>query len=97
MNQHAAAEADTLPTLIAALRAEEAQIRLGGGAEGHRAAAREGPAHRPRAHRQARSTPARRFFELGLWAGVGHVRRVGRAPSAGVVTGIGTVARPAAS
>lgn len=74
-----------------ALRAEEAVIRLGGGAKAI-----------DRQHDKGRLTARERIarlldantalFELGLWAAWGMYRDWGGAPSAGVVTGIGTVA-----
>src|SRR5579885_1582547 len=73
------------------LRQQEHDIRQGGGA---RAIARQ--------HEKGRLTARERiaklvdspdsFFELGLWAAWGMYREWGGAPSAGVVTGIGTVA-----
>src|SRR5712692_1071765 len=76
--------------LVEALRREEAVIREGGGAK---AAARQ--------HDKGRLTARERidrlidanttFFELGLWAAWGMYADWGGAPSAGVVTGIGTV------
>ncbi|MCU0703663.1 MAG: acyl-CoA carboxylase subunit beta [Fimbriiglobus sp.] len=66
---------------------QEAQIRLGGGAK---AIARQ--------HEKNRLTARERidrlctdFFELGLWAAHGMYAEWGGAPSAGVVTGVGTV------
>src|SRR5436309_12748660 len=77
--------------MVEALRREEEVLRQGGGA---RAAARQ--------HEKGRLTARERvarllddgaeFFELGLWAAWGMYREWGGAPSAGVVTGIGTVA-----
>jgi acetyl-CoA carboxylase carboxyltransferase component len=70
--------------------AEEARIRLGGGAKAIE-----------RQHEKGRLTARERiarlidteteFFELGLWAAWGMYKEWGGAPSAGVVTGIGTV------
>jgi len=68
---------------------QEAQIKLGGGAK---AIARQ--------HEKNRLTARERidklcdpgtFFELGLWAAHGMYAEWGGAPSAGVVTGVGTV------
>jgi acetyl-CoA carboxylase carboxyltransferase component len=68
---------------------QEAQIRLGGGAK---AIARQ--------HEKGRLTARERidklcdpgtFFELGLWAAWNMYAEWGGAPSAGVVTGVGTV------
>src|SRR5438105_9702629 len=73
------------------LSAEEARIRLGGG-----------PKAVDRQHEKGRLTarervaklldPGAEFFELGLWAAWNMYAEWGGAPSAGVVTGIGTVA-----
>src|SRR5262245_24749346 len=67
---------------------EEAKIRQGGGAK---AIARQ--------HEKGRLTARERitkltdsFFELGLWAAWGMYAEWGGAPSAGVVTGVGTIA-----
>ena len=73
------------------LAAEEAIIRLGGGAKaidrqhakGRLTAASASPSS---------STPRHDFFELGLWAAWEMYAEWGGAPSAGVVTGIGAVA-----
>ena len=77
--------------LVEELHRQEAQIRDGGGAE---AIARQ--------HAKGRLTARERIarlidagaslFELGLWAAYDMYREWGGAPSAGVVTGIGTVA-----
>ncbi len=80
-----------LSRLVEEIRAEEAILRLGGGAK---AIARQ--------HEKGRLTVRERiaqlvdesapFFELGLWAGWGMYKEWGGAPSAGVVTGVATVA-----
>src|SRR5579884_1457186 len=72
------------------LSAEEAKIRLGGG-----------PKAIDRQHEKDRLTareriaklldPGDSLLELGLWAAWGMYAEWGGAPSAGVVTGIGTV------
>jgi acetyl-CoA carboxylase carboxyltransferase component len=77
-------------TLIAAMRAEEEGIRLGGGT-----AALEAQ------HGKKRLTARERlqllldegteFLELGLWAAQGMYAEYGGAPSAGAVTGLGKV------
>ena len=84
------AEAD-LRTIAARLRAEAEVIREGGGPEAIE-----------RQHQKGRKTARERiaalldpdspFLELGLWAAYGMYEEWGGAPSAGVVTGIGTVA-----
>src|SRR6266536_1994077 len=73
------------------LRRQEATIQEGGG-----------PKAAERQHAKTRLTARERiarlldpdppFFELGLWAAYGRYRDWGGAPSAGVVTGIGTIA-----
>jgi acetyl-CoA carboxylase carboxyltransferase component len=78
--------------LVEALHHEETVIKEGGGAK---AAARQ--------HEKGRLTARERinrlidantsFFELGLWAAWGMYQDWGGAPSAGLVTGIGTVSR----
>jgi len=80
-----------LQSLLATLSREEAVIRQGGGAKAIN-----------RQHEKGRLTareridklidPGSALFELGLWAAWGMYREWGGAPSAGVVTGIGTVA-----
>src|SRR5262245_31817235 len=79
-----------LAKLVEDLRREENVIRQGGGAK---AIARQ--------HQKGRLTARERidglidpdvpFFELGLWAAWGTYRDWGGAPSAGVVTGLGTI------
>ncbi len=73
------------------LRQQEHDIRQGGGA---RAIARQHEKGRLTAReRVARLIdPGTSFFELGLWAAWGMYADWGGAPSAGVVTGVGTVA-----
>src|SRR5437773_479465 len=76
--------------LVEALQREEAVLKEGGGAK---AAARQ--------HEKGRLTARERitrlidadttFFELGLWAAFAMYQEWGGAPSAGVVTGIGSV------
>ncbi|MGA8669438.1 MAG: acyl-CoA carboxylase subunit beta [Terracidiphilus sp.] len=79
-----------LHALLASQRAEEASIRLGGGAKAAEAQ-----------HAKGRLTARERldllldegpeFLELGLWAARGMYAEYGGAPGAGVVTGIGRV------
>src|SRR5262245_43554293 len=77
--------------LVDQLRREEQVIRLGGGAK-----AIDRQHHKGRLTARERISrlidPDTTFFELGLWAAWGMYRDWGGAPSAGVVTGIGTVA-----
>ena len=84
------ANREALAVLMAALRAEEDEIRLGGGAK---AAAAQ--------HAKGRLTVRERLnlllddgaelLELGLWAAFGMYGEYGGAPGAGVVTGLGQV------
>jgi acetyl-CoA carboxylase carboxyltransferase component len=79
-----------LLALMAAMRAEEDAIRLGGGAKAAEAQ-----------HGKGRLTARERlrllldegseFLELGLWAAQGMYAEFGGAPGAGVVTGLGKV------
>src|SRR4051794_21407442 len=78
----------TTQSLLDDLRNQETTIRTGGGKQ---AIARQ--------HEKGRLTARERiaqltddFFELGLWAAWQMYAEWGRAPSAGVVTGVGTVA-----
>src|SRR5262249_27672228 len=72
------------------LTAEETRIRLGGGAK---AIDRQHEKGRLSARERIAKLldPGESLFELGLWAAWGMYAEWGGAPSAGVVTGIGTV------
>ena len=84
------ANRDALLALLAAMRGEEASIRLGGGAKAAEAQ-----------HAKKRLTVRERlallldegteFLELALWAAHGMYAEYGGAPGAGVVTGLGRV------
>jgi 3-methylcrotonyl-CoA carboxylase beta subunit len=84
------ANREALAVLMAALRAEEDSIRLGGGAKATEAQ-----------HAKGRLTVRERLkllldegtelLELGLWAAHGMYEEYGGAPGAGVVTGLGRV------
>ncbi|HEY8505853.1 MAG TPA: acyl-CoA carboxylase subunit beta [Gemmataceae bacterium] len=81
---------DSLDALLAEMAGQEAILRQGGG-----------PQAAERQHRKGRLTARERIaalldaggelFELGLWAGWNMYAEWGGAPSAGVVTGVGTV------
>jgi 3-methylcrotonyl-CoA carboxylase beta subunit len=73
------------------LNQEEAHIRLGGG---NKAIDRQHEKGRLTARERIAKLidPKTEFFELGLWAAHGMYADWGGAPSAGVVTGIGTIA-----
>jgi len=79
-----------LRVLMAALRAEESEIRLGGGAKAAEAQKAKG-----RLTVRERLTllldEGSEFLELGLWAAHGMYGEYGGAPAAGVVTGLGRV------
>jgi acetyl-CoA carboxylase carboxyltransferase component len=73
-----------------AIRREEEALKLGGGlAAIERQLARGGLSVRERIDQLLDASTE--FFELGLWAAWGMYQEWGGAPSAGVVTGIGTV------
>lgn len=72
------------------LRREEAQIRLGGGEKGQAKQRAQGKM----TARERVSTlcdPDAPFLELGLWTAYGFYEEYGGAPSAGVVTGLGSI------
>jgi acetyl-CoA carboxylase carboxyltransferase component len=73
------------------IRRQEERLRQGGGAE---AAKRQHAKGRLTARERISRLldPDTSFFELGLWAAWGMYREWGGAPSAGVVTGLATVA-----
>lgn len=77
--------------LVEALRREEGILLKGGG---EKAIARQHDKNRLTARERIAKLidPDSTFFELGLWAAWGLYTGWGGAPSAGVVTGIGTVA-----
>ncbi len=84
------ANREALRVLMAALRVEEDEIRLGGGAkaaEAQRAKARLTVRERLKLLLDEGSE----FLELGLWAARGMYEEYGGAPAAGVVTGLGRV------
>src|SRR5437899_12752994 len=81
---------EELSRLVETIASEERVIRLGGG---EKAIARQHERGRLTARERIASTidEGSAFFELGLWAAWGMYGEWGGAPSAGVVTGIGTV------
>ncbi len=84
------ANREALRVLMAALRVEEEEIRLGGGpkaAEAQRAKGRLTVRERLKLLLDEGSE----FLELGLWAAYGMYGEYGGAPAAGVVTGLGRV------
>jgi 3-methylcrotonyl-CoA carboxylase beta subunit len=86
----AKANGQALAALIAALRAEEDSIRLGGGAKAAEAQRAKG---RLTVQERLRLLldPETQLLELGLWAAHGMYAEYGGAPGAGVVTGLGRV------
>ncbi|MGB6612263.1 MAG: acyl-CoA carboxylase subunit beta [Acidobacteriaceae bacterium] len=83
--------AKKMAALLEAIRAQEDEIRTGGGAKGIEAQhAKQRLTARERLNLLL--DPGTTFFELGLFAAFGMYEEWGGAPSAGVVTGLGTVA-----
>jgi acetyl-CoA carboxylase carboxyltransferase component len=82
---------DDLAELVSDLRRQEKTLREGGGAK---AIARQHEKGRLTARERIAQLldPSTQFFELGLWAAWGMYPEWGGAPSAGVVTGIGSIA-----
>jgi acetyl-CoA carboxylase carboxyltransferase component len=84
------ANREALQVLLAALRVEEEEIRLGGGAKAAEAQRAKGRLTvRERLKLLLDEGPE--FLELGLWAARGMYEEYGGAPAAGVVTGLGRV------
>jgi acetyl-CoA carboxylase carboxyltransferase component len=79
-----------LKVLMAALRAEEGEIRLGGGAKAAEAQRAKGRLT-VRERLALLLDEGSEFLELGLWAAHGMYGEYGGAPAAGVVTGLGRV------
>ena len=75
-----------LKVLMAALRAEESEIRLGGGAKAAEAQKAKGRLT-VRERLKLLLDEGSEFLELGLWAAHGMYGEYGGAPAAGVVTG----------
>ncbi len=79
-----------LGVLMAALRAEEDEIRQGGGAKAAEAQRAKGRLT-VRERLKLLLDEGTEFLELGLWAARGMYEEYGGAPAAGVVTGLGRV------
>jgi 3-methylcrotonyl-CoA carboxylase beta subunit len=79
-----------LQVLMAALRVEEDEIRLGGGAKAAEAQKAKGRLT-VRERLALLLDQGSEFLELGLWAARGMYGEYGGAPAAGVVTGLGRV------
>jgi len=86
----AQANRQALLTLMAALRAEEDTIRLGGGAKAAEAQRAKGRLT-ARERLKLLLDEGTELLELGLWAAHGMYSEYGGAPGAGVVTGLGRV------
>jgi len=84
------ANRDALRVLMAALRVEEDEIRLGGGAKAAEAQNAKGRLT-VRERLKLLLDEGAEFLELGLWAARGMYEEYGGAPAAGVVTGLGRV------
>ncbi len=84
------ANREALRVLMAALRAEEDEIRLGGGAKAAEAQRAKGRLT-VRERLKLLLDEGAEFLELGLWAARGMYEEYGGAPAAGVVTGLGRV------
>jgi len=81
---------EALRVLMAALQAEEEEIRLGGGAKAAEAQKAKGRLT-VRERLKLLLDEGSEFLELGLWAAYGMYEEYGGAPAAGVVTGLGRV------
>ena len=79
-----------LEELMTSVRAEEASIRLGGGAEAAKAQRAKGRLT-VRERLNLLLDEGTELMELGLWAAHGMYSEYGGAPGAGVVTGLGRV------
>src|ERR1700677_2810970 len=84
------ANREALRVLMAALRVEEDEIRLGGGAKAAEAQRAKG-CLTARERLKLLLDEGSEFLELGLWAAHGMYGEYGGAPGAGVVTGLGRV------
>jgi 3-methylcrotonyl-CoA carboxylase beta subunit len=84
------ANREALRVLMAALRAEEDEIRQGGGAKAAEAQRAKGRLT-VRERLKLLLDEGSEFLELGLWAAYGMYEEYGGAPAAGVVTGLGRV------
>jgi 3-methylcrotonyl-CoA carboxylase beta subunit len=84
------ANREALRVLMAALRVEEGEIRLGGGAKAAEAQRAKGRLT-VRERLALLLDEGTEFLELGLWAAYGMYGEYGGAPAAGVVTGLGKV------
>jgi 3-methylcrotonyl-CoA carboxylase beta subunit len=84
------ANREALRVLMAALRVEEDEIRLGGGAKAAEAQRAKGRLT-VRERLKLLLDEGAEFLELGLWAAYGMYGEYGGAPAAGVVTGLGRV------
>jgi 3-methylcrotonyl-CoA carboxylase beta subunit len=84
------ANREALRVLMATLKGEEDEIRLGGGAKAAEAQRAKGRLT-VRERLKLLLDQGAEFLELGLWAAHGMYEEYGGAPAAGVVTGLGRV------
>ena len=84
------ANREALRVLMAVLKGEEEEIRLGGGAKAAEAQRAKGRLT-VRERLKLLLDQGAEFLELGLWAAHGMYEEYGGAPAAGVVTGLGRV------
>jgi len=84
------ANREALAVLMGALRAQESEIRLGGGAKAAEAQRAKGRLT-VRERLALLLDEGTELLELGLWAAHGMYEEYGGAPAAGVVTGLGRV------
>ncbi|PYL38666.1 MAG: methylcrotonoyl-CoA carboxylase [Verrucomicrobia bacterium] len=90
MSRRSTSSSDSLRDRCAAILAEEAMLREGGGKSGHERQRKMGrlPARERIGHLLDQDSP---FFEVGLWAAYKMYSEWGNVPAAGCVAGIGSV------
>src|SRR5216684_7256845 len=90
MSRRSTSSSDSLRDRCAAILAEEAMLREGGGKSGHERQRKMGrlPARKRIGHLLDQDSP---FFEVGLWAAYKMYSEWGNVPAAGCVAGIGSV------
>src|SRR5438552_11769960 len=90
MSRRSTSSSDSLRDRCAAILAEEAMLREGGGKSGHERQRKMGrlPARERIGHLLDQDSP---FFEVGLWAAYKMYSEWGNVPAAGCVAVIGSV------
>ncbi len=90
MSRRSTSSSDSLRDRCAAILAEEAMLREGGGKSGHERQRKMGrlPARERIGHLLDQDSP---FFEVGLWAAYKMYSEWGNVPAAGCVAGIGNI------